>query len=200
MSTTESAPAHIKGAAFREFLKWYAEQQGPGRLAEHVEALPTSARAEFDAGAPVLGVLASRWYPASTVHRLLDEIARGRSAEELRALATEGARVVMDATLHGIYRVLFSWMANPERYARHAHRLWNVYYDSGVFEVTPQPDGHSAVSIVRGWRAHHPVICELNRGAAIAIYEAMGCSDVECDRTSCVDEGAEECRFVTSWR
>jgi hypothetical protein len=199
MSAIESAPAHIKGAAFREFLRWYAEQQGSERLIEHLEALPETDRAEFDPSAPALGVTDSRWYPASTVHRLLDEVMRGRSASEVRALATEGARAVMETTLRGIYRVLFSWMANPERYARHAHRLWDVYYDSGVFEVTPQPDGRSAVSIVRDWRAHHPVICELNRGAAIAIYEAMGCSDVECLRTSCVEEGDEECRFVTRW-
>ena len=199
MSTTESDPPHIKGAAFREFLRWYAEQQDPGRLVEHVEALPEADRGEFEPGAPALGVTASRWYPASAVHRLLDEVVRGLSVSEVRALATEGARAVMDTTLRGLYRALFTWMANPERYARHAHRLWNVYYDSGVFEVTPLPDGRSAVSIVRDWRAHHRVICEFNRGAAIAIYEAMGCHDVECDRTSCVDEGGEECRFVTRW-
>jgi hypothetical protein len=199
MSTTEAAVARIKGAAFREFLHWYAEQQGAGRLAEHVEAIPETNRAELDPDAPVLGVTASRWYPASTVHRLLDEIVRGRSAAEVRVLATEGSRAVMDTTLRGLYRTLFTWMATPERYARHAHRLWNTYYDSGVFEVTPLPDGRGAVTVVRDWRAHHPVICELNRGAAIAIYDAMGCREVECERTACVDEGAEECRFVTRW-
>jgi len=199
MSTTESTPARIKGAAFREFLRWYDERQGSGRLADHLQALPATDRAEFDPGAPVLGVQPSHWYPASTVHRLLDEIVRGRSASEVRALGEEGARAVMDNTLRGIYRGLFTWMANPERYARHAHRLWDIYYDSGVFEVTPLPDGRGAVSVVRGWDAHHPVICELNRGAAIAIYEAMGCSDVHCERTSCVDDGASECRFVTRW-
>ena len=96
MSTTESDSPHIKGAAFREFLQWYAEQQGLGRLVEHVEALPEADRGEFEAGAPALGVTASRWYPASTVHRLLDEIVRARNASTVTIVRSQVADLAAD--------------------------------------------------------------------------------------------------------
>jgi len=90
-------------------------------------------------------------------------------------------------------------MATPERYARHAGKLWSSYYDTGRFTVTPAADGFGAVAVVRDFRSHHPFLCDLNWGAAIAIYEALGCESVECERTSCVAQGADECRFATRW-
>lgn len=197
--TTGRKAGRIKGAAFREFLIWYARKEGQVRLDAHLAACPTELQDQLSAGKPGLNVLASRWYEAHLVHALLDEVARGRNRIELRELATAGSQAVMNATLRGLYRVLFEWMASPDRYARYAGKLWEAYYDSGEFSLTPEASGKGAISIVRNWSSHHPLICELNRGAAIAIYSAMGLEGVTCDRPACVGEGQAECRFITRW-
>ena len=196
---TGRTAGRIKGAAFREFLIWYARTEGQPRLDAHLAACPAELQDQLSAGKPGLNVLTSRWYDAPLVHALLDEVARGRNRIELRELATAGSQAVMDATLRGLYRVLFQWMATPDRYARYAHKLWDAYYDSGELSLTPEAGGKGATSSVRNWSSHHRLICELNRGAAIAIYSAMGMEGVTCDRAACVAEGQAECRFITRW-
>ena len=196
---------NIKGAAFREFLVWYGRSKGQDLLLAHVQAMATRADAallarELDPRKEALGVLASQWYPAELVHALLDEVARGRSTQELEALTSEASRAVMKATLSGLYRVLFEWMATPARYARYAPKLWSAYYDSGQLRIEFDEHEAKAVSTVTSWPGHHPLICDLNRGAAPAIYAAMGCRDARCTRLACVSRGDAECRFVTAWR
>jgi predicted hydrocarbon binding protein len=189
----------IKGAAFREFIAWYSATHGRERLHAHLAAMPKAFAAELDASSDTLGILTSQWYAAELVHALLDQIARGQSDAELHELGSAGSRAVMSATLSGLYRVLFQWMASPERYARYAPKLWSSYYDSGSVEVEVMDDALGAVSTVKRWRSHHRVICELNRGAAVEIYAAMACSQVTCERIACVDSGDAVCRFVTRW-
>jgi hypothetical protein len=191
---------HIKGAAFREFLAWYGRTHAQDALLSHLSAMPGPLAAELDARKEALGVLASQWYPAELVHALLDEIARGRSPSELAAFTDQASAAVMQATLSGLYRVLFEWMATPARYARYAPKLWSSYYDSGQLSIQYDHGEATAVSTVRHWPAHHPLICDLNRGASPAIYRAMGCKDAHCTRVACVSKGDAECRFVTKWR
>jgi predicted hydrocarbon binding protein len=190
---------NIKGVAFREFLVWYARAYGGDALAAAARALPAGPTGSFDPAAETLGVLASKWYPGALVHALMDELVRGRSSDERARMARDGADAVMAATLRGVYRLLFEWIANPERYARYAGKLWRSYYDSGTLEIV-ETGADSARSVVRQWRTHHPFICELNREASRAIYQAMGCAEVHCERESCVAEGADVCSFVTRWR
>lgn len=191
--------ARIKGAAFREFLRFYVKTYGEAALRERSARMPAALRASLALEEPVLGVIQSTWYPAPLVHALLDELTRDMGNAEIRSLASKASAAVMQTTLRGLYKVLFDWMATPERYARHAPKLWHSYYDSGTMEITVQASGTEALTVIRDWAAHHPFICELNRGAAEAIYGAMGCSDVVCERVACVSRGDAECRFVTRW-
>lgn len=202
-SEQAQAPARlgrIKGAAFREFIAYYRTTYGAPELKALVEALPAVHRRELDPNDPVLGVLTSEWYPAELVHALLDEIARGKSEAALRELTSKASVAIMRATLRGLYRMLFEWMATPERYAKYAPKLWAAYYDSGEVAVELLPDGLTALSTTRNWRSHHPVICELNCGAGVEIYGAMGCREVTNERAQCVSRGDPYCRFVTRWR
>jgi hypothetical protein len=190
----------IKGAAFREFLHWYAKEYGLGRLAEAIAILPPGARTLFDGTEQHLGVLASAWYPAAAVHALLDAVVMGASREERLALAKGGARATMQATLRGIYKPLFSLFATPQIYAKFAPLLWKSYYDSGVFHVVVTPDGHSAVTRISVWPSHHRFACDLNREAATVISESMGKTLVETYRQTCVADGAPDCIFISSWQ
>lgn len=191
---------HIKGAAFRELLVWCGRTYGQERLVAHVQAMPRALAAELDPRKEALGVLASQWYPAELVHALLDELARGRSPAELEAFTRDASRAVMQATLRGLYRVLFEWMASPARYARYAPKLWSSYYDSGRLSIQYDEGEATAVSTITQWPGHHPLICDLNRGASPVIYATMGCKDARCTRVACVSRGDAECRFITTWR
>jgi hypothetical protein len=188
----------IKGIAFREFLVWYANEYGKGALAAAAHQLPSEHVGLFNPAAETLGVLASKWYPGELVHALIDELTRGRPADEQESMARAGANAVMAATLRGVYKVLFDWIATPQRYARHAGKLWTSYYDSGSLEVV-ESTRQSARAVVRDWRTHHPFICDLNREASRAIYEAMGCVDARCERIACVSSGDAACSFITTW-
>jgi predicted hydrocarbon binding protein len=99
-----------------------------------------------------------------------------------------------------LYRVLFEWMATPERYAKYGPKPWSTYYDSGEVTIELQPDGLRALAFIRNWRSHHPLICELNRGAGVEVYAAMGCREVTNERARCVSRGDPHCRFITRWR
>jgi hypothetical protein len=197
------APARygrIKGAAFREFIAYYGATYGMAALVAAVEAMPAALRRELEPSDPTLGVLTSDWYPAEQVHALLDEIARGKSEAAIHELTVGASAAIMRSTLRGLYRVLFEWMATPERYARYGPKLWSTYYDSGEVTIELQPDGLSALAFIRNWRSHHPLICELNRGAGVEIYAAMGCREVTNERAQCVSRGDPHCRFITRWR
>jgi hypothetical protein len=114
-------------------------------------------------------------------------------------LAQEAARVVMDVTLHGIYKAIVRAFVSPSLYAKFATKLWQSYYDSGDFKVVIAEDGHSAECTVRNWTGHHPFVCDMNITAATAIYEAMGQKGVSTRRASCIGEGGPFCRYVTAW-
>jgi len=186
----------IKGAAFREFVAWYERTYGQRTLQELARTL--YAGGELDHEKPTLGLLSSRWYSARTVHALLDTLVHEPDRDSRRALARQTAGAVLDGTIKGVYRMLFAWIATPERYARFAPALWDSYFDTGIFEVSEYAPGRT-VAHVRDWRSHHPFLCEVNREAAVVLYRAMGCKNVKAERVACVDDGAPSCTFVTTW-
>jgi hypothetical protein len=190
--------ARIKGAAFREFVVWVGESRGASVLARAVAHLPNSEQARFDLDRPGLGILPATWYPAPLIHRLLDALLEEAPGQRI-ALARGGARATIDATLRGVYRILFAALATPERYARHSQRLWDGYYDNGRLEIHSAEPG-VALSRISGWSSHHPLICEMHEHAAARLYEAMGCRDVRTRRLTCIASGAAACEFETRWK
>lgn len=192
------AQPRIKGAGIRPFLVWYASRHGAARLLAAASAIPSEHRAGLDLEDPCLGVLASSWYPASSIHALLDNLVAGMPADQHQELAREGARAIIDSTLKGVYRLLFQTMMTPERYARNAQALFARFYDTGTMVKTPlAPVGH--LSRVRDWSSHHPMLCQFIGHTAEYVYAALGCRDVRVRRTACVGLGDEECRFEITW-
>jgi|ERR1041385_957784 hypothetical protein len=188
----------IKGAAFREFLSFYSLRYGEVSLADVTAKMDPEFHEYVDTSRPVLGVLASEWYPAAVVHSILDALTGHLSGEERTALADAGSRAIMNRMLRGVYKTLFQLMATPRRYQRFGPKLWDAYYDTGIFRVQ-MPDDLTSVCIITNWAAHHPFICDLNCAAAAPVYEMMGCKGVRVLRTECVSQGSKHCEFVTSW-
>lgn len=196
--TVKPASGRIKGAAFREFLTWYALRNGEAALRSGADRMDLPWRAELDPERAVLGVLASEWYPAALVHSLLDALTEGLSNDARAEMADHAARAIMNRMLRGVYKTLFQLMATPDRYQRFGPKLWDAYYDTGTFHID-MPDDRTAVCTISSWGAHHPFICDLNCAASPPVYELMGCKEVRVIRTECVAQGSARCEFVTSW-
>ena len=47
----------IKGAALREFIRWYAKREGPERLGAVIERMPEQHRKRLDPDSAALGVM-----------------------------------------------------------------------------------------------------------------------------------------------
>jgi hypothetical protein len=190
---------NIKGMAFREFLAWYEQRHGGAIVEATIRDVESRHHAGLVPEGPYFGVLASRWYPAEVVHDLLDQLTLARSEEELEKMAADAASSVMTHMLRGVYRAMFSLIATPERYVRHAGKLWSTQYDTGESRFTVTGPTEHRVTYV-GWTSHHPFICRLNMAAGRPILEAMHCRDVESQRISCVSSGAAKCENLMRWR
>lgn len=188
----------IKGASLREFLGWYVDLHGPTHVRDLLARLPEESRGCFDPELESLGVLASNWYPAHAIHALLDAMTDAMGPAAREHFARTAAEAVMKRTLSGVYRTLFRAIATPERYAKLAPLVWSHYYRSGEV-VAENAEPGVAISCIQGWRAHHPVLCDMNRAASVVIYEVMGGKNVTCTRDACIDDGAPYCRFTTRW-
>ena len=197
---SDAGADRVRGAAFRELVCWHAAEHGADQLTERVVGI--AARFEHAGLKPEakgLGILASSWYEAPLVHALLDAMVEGLTPADQRAMAAEAASHVMTATLSGVYRMLFEWMATPGRYARFAGLLWRSYFDGGDFLVELEAGTRTALCTISDWTSHHPFMCELNLWAATEIYRAMGCLEVVTVRRACVSDGERHCSFVTTW-
>src|SRR5579859_1534486 len=139
----------IKGAAIREFVRWYGAQFGDERVTKLAESMPPEFRAMVDPRAPHLGLIASEWYPAGGIHIVLDHMIAGLSAEERERISREGAQAVIHETLHGVYKIFFDLMVSPERYLKNAPKLFSRFFDHGTMQkAATGPREHT--SYIRG--------------------------------------------------
>jgi len=192
-------PSRAKGVAFKELLIWLDERLGREKLLQALAVVPPECKGIVWPEANNFGILPSSWYPLPCVHRLLDGLTASMTRQARFALAQEAARVVMDVTLHGIYKAVVRAFVSPTLYAKFATKLWQSYYDSGDFKVIIAEDGRSADCTIRNWSGHHSFVCDMNIAAATAIYEAMGQKSVSTQRVACISEGESLCRYITSW-
>jgi hypothetical protein len=198
VESTALAEARMKGSHVRQFFVWYTSQGGQERTTRLLNYVPETYRPLFDPRSPDLGILDSTWYPAASIHALVDGLTDGLSSRERTALAREGARIAIQATLRGVYRWLFEMIMTPERYLKKAQTLFSRYNEPGVLTKTETaPNMH--LTVVRGWTGHHPYMCELLFYSGIAVYQAMGCKNVVGERLSCISDGASECSYNVRW-
>ena len=196
---SEEDVGRIRGSALHHFVRWMGDNVGVEVLDRAAATIPKPERDGIAPGEMVLGILSSKWYRADAVHALLDAIVADRDTPSVAALTGEPIADVMDKTLGGVYRALFTWMATPARYAKYGGKLWASYYGDGEVEIV-EDGGNGSTTTVKGWLGHHPFLCQANVEAARSLYTHMGCQGVEATREACVDEGADACRYVVRWR
>lgn len=189
---------NIKGVAFREFADWYADNVSADHIRSVVETLNPLYPNVFDASRRGFGILATRWYAAELVHAFLDRVVINHQGADIDELTQSAANDIMNKTLSGVYKFLFSAFATPQLYARHANKLWSLHYDSGVASVETVTETEARARYTN-WRGHHPLICRLNMSATVPIYRAMGCPNVRWTKVSCIQDGATACAMVVRW-
>ncbi len=194
-----SGGAHVKGAAIREVVRWYARQHGPAAMAELVTHMPADVVAQLDPSEEALGILASKWYEAHVVHALLDAVAAQYAPAERPAILKTAAREAVGTSMSGVYKFVVAQIVTPTFYARNIQRLWRMLHDGGMREIVIDRPGH-AISRTWSWPGHHPLLCEITIETMCAILELTGCKDVHARRTHCVAHGAHECVADVRWR
>jgi hypothetical protein len=198
LAVSSKPGCHIKGACLIEALSWLEKSSGRGRVEAALARMADEGRAQIDPGRKSFGILASEWYPAENTHAVLDAMTDGLDRGQRTMMARGMAKAVMEGTLRGVYGILFNMMATPERYARHAPKLWSKYYDGGKVDVRlPTPTSMRAV--VSGWQGHHAFLCEVVRYARIAALEAMGCRNVRSELRCKSDVGGDDCVTELRW-
>lgn len=195
--STKHTGGHVKGAVVREFVLWTNLNRGPTGLRATVAALPYVWRSLLDENDATLGLVASTWYPAAAVHRLIEAATDGLNDAARSEFTRLAARAMVAGMLSGVYKTLFSMMSSPERYARHGQKLWSSMYDTGRWSATTGVRELSAQ--VRFWSGHHRTLYELNAATGVPLLEAMGCHGVGFEQGACIDRGDPECRYTLKW-
>ena len=187
----------IKGAAVREFLRWYSQRRSPEALRAALATLPPDVQELFDPSADGLGLLPSSWYDSRAVHLLLESIVASTPEAELPETIREGARFAIDQSVRGIYRFVLVQLT-PDIYVRQIQRLWRMLHDTGEREIV-MLSRSSCRSFTRDWPGHHPVLCAATIESMTAILEILGCRGVRAQRIACVSHGAPECVADLEW-
>lgn len=188
----------IKGAAIRDFIRWYAREHDAAGLHRAAAALPEAERSRFDLEHPDLGVLPSVWYPAAAVHKVLDSITSDLSEAEIGRLAGGAGEATVRGMMTGVQRVIFSRVLTPGAYSKLANLAFKLNYGEGHVENTVLGETCHR-GIVTGWRSHHPFLCRMNVAVKRAVYEAMGCRNVRITEERCCDRGDSECGSTIEW-
>jgi len=189
--------ARIKGSALLGFVEWYVERFGERVFVDALQTIPEDERGGLHPDSATLTILPTRWYPVAPVHRILEGLATNMSAVERDRMCADAATAAVDQGLRGVFKLAFTLLVTPERYAKHIQRFWNQLHDTGEREVEVLEPG-LARSTISGWRGHHPILCQLATETMGAVFRKMGCEDVRVERVRCSRGGP--CVALVHWR
>jgi len=182
----------------RELTYWYERRHGTVATIALVRDLPPVLERYIDRSRPALGLLASTWYPSALCWHMCDRVIE-TAHDEGREIAREAARDTVPRMIHGIYKALYETLASPELYARHVGRHWKKLHDTGERSLVIRSPG-VAMSTVRDWGGHHPLLCWMTIFTMASLFEAMRFPEVTVERMQCVAHGAGECATLLRWQ
>ncbi len=143
-------------------------------------------------------MLASTWYPAEAVHRMIDLLCQGLTVTQRRALADELAYATMSELMRGAHRAILRIVGSPDLHSRFVQRLWDTHFDNGSVHVERRAANESLVVRAR-WRSHHPFLCEFGAASDRFIFPAMGLQGVRYGMERCISEGDADCAHWVRW-
>ena len=190
----QQSKGRVKGAIIREFFSWYEQEVGTAAFAQRFDGID----GPIDSTQKGCGLLPSKWYDFSVIHRYLDAMERAHSRDELQAIVSNGARASLTATLSTFHQGLILRIASPPLHARFAQVLWATHYNTGEVTSEHVSETEQLVSY-RNWNSHHPVLCAMTGEADNVIFPMMGLKNVTVIPVSCVTSGASSCAHRVTW-
>jgi hypothetical protein len=188
----------MKGAMLAEYLRWYSAHYDVAPVRRVIETDADARVFGLDPSRPTFGIVTSEWYPATMFHRIVDAGLSHLSDAERAKLLRDATDAVAATMLNGLYAVLFTLVATPERYSRHIQRAWRQLHDTGERQVRIVRAGE-AESIIRAWPAHHRYLCQMVHETTRAVFSHMRVGSVSVEQERCIDDGAPECVARVRW-
>jgi len=179
----------------RALLEWYRVTEGSPAYARVFDGLTPADRAEL--GGDAQEILASAWYDARIVHKVLENVFGDLDEAKRRTFARDAARQGMRPLRTGIYHFVAQQILSPRLYARHVQWLFRLLHDTGERRI--EMGDHQALSITGNWAGHHPILCLLVQETTAALFETLGCKDVTVEPLRCVADGHRDCRCTLRW-
>ena len=177
MNREADQTGNIKGAAFRESLRWAEDTSGRDAVVRLAFRMPQEFHALMRAERPLLGIAADAWYPVRFVHALTDALTVDLTPEARHARARQSARASVDRMLGGVHRILFRLGATPALFAREAQNLWDQTQDSGVMRVTVERHAPDGATERLAWTSPVPVCVQHRRiGEAVQADGLQECA------------------------
>jgi hypothetical protein len=194
-----TGPGKTKGMGWVEQIRCYQSLHGRDKLIAAVRKMPDKWRQGIDETHPSLGVLDATWYFEEQRNAFFDAIVADLTLLQQQTLARAMSKAVMERSVRGLHRMIFTIMATPERFVKHAQSLWDVHHDTGQLRMT-QLSPTSIEAAVLDWPTHHPFGCMLNHYSCMVTLEAMGCFDMSERRVCLSTTHTSECVGVYYWR
>jgi hypothetical protein len=191
-------PGRTKGMAWAEMVRVYAGLHGRDKLLAALATMPKEWREGLDERHPTLGILDGSWYLEEQRNAFFTALTRDMTLHQKQALSRSFSKAVMERSLRGLHKMIFTIMATPERFVKHAQSLWDQHHDTGKLRMR-QLSKTSVEAAVLEWPTHGQFACMTNHYSCMVTLEAMGCGDLT-ERRRCIDEGGPECVGVYYWR
>jgi hypothetical protein len=161
----------VKGVAFRTIDACYLDLRGAESHKRAHEIMMAEVRDAFDKSL----VLAASWYPIAW-YRDIFRAFRAASNDGLslpRMIGYESVKRDMSS----VYKQFFARLVSPQTLLSLSSKLFNTYYDTGLFELLEGHDGyvHVRMSGCIGWDAN--MWTEIS-GSCVAFLEVAGAKEV----------------------
>ncbi|MCC6872877.1 MAG: hypothetical protein IT378_01110 [Sandaracinaceae bacterium] len=162
-----------KGIMLRNRVAMIEELFGGPKL----QAVEARLKSELAEGLRYGTVLSGGWYPLAWLRDLHDAACAelGRGPELARELGYRGAM----KNLRTVHRIFLSIMS-PAGVLERSQRLFNAYFDGGVFEVASSTP-RSAVARLRECWGFDPNVFEAVAGTSQAALELCRASDIRVE-------------------
>jgi len=182
--------AQVKGTAITASLRYLRERFGEEPAAHVRQGLPRADRLTLEGA-----ILASSWYPASLLLRLMEE-AEWQLGSKQPELARHMGRASADYGLTTVYRILFK-LGSPEFIIGGAASVFASYWDTGRLVEEEHARGRAVFTLQDFQGA--AAFCARILGWMERTLELAGARDVRVVHASCVHRGEAECRFEGTW-
>ena len=186
-----SEPVKVKGTALSSSVKYLQDKFGPDALEKVIINLPEDQKAAVRGG-----VLASSWYPFSTLVSIMRAAKKAYGAGAPDIYRDIG-RASADYSLSTVYKIFFK-VGSPQFIIGRAATLYTNFYTSGEMKVLDSGKGFANVQIT-GFNEPCEEYCMRLWGWMERMLELTGARNIKAAHTKCRLKGDALCLYQGTW-